>query len=140
MKHFRLAGMAIALTLGTASVTLAQQPVQQQQETHQREGRFQRGGRGGFKELFKDIKLTDAQKQQLKQLREKDRAQFQAQKGSGEVRRERPDTTQMRQRREQRFAELRSILTPDQQKQFDKNVIELQQKMAERRKEHQKRA
>ena len=139
MQHIRMAGLAIALTLGTASVTLAQQPVQQQQEGRQHGQRFERGQRGGFKALLKDIKLTDAQKQQLKQLREQDRARFQGQ-NSGEVRPERGDTAQMRARREQRFAQIRSILTPDQQKQFDKNIAELQENMAERRREHHKKA
>lgn len=130
MKHIRMAGLAIALTLGTASVSLAQQPAKQ----HQVE-RGQRGPRGGgMKALLKDIKLTDAQKDQLKQLREKDREQFQGQR----QRNERPDTAEFRVRQQERYSQIRSILTADQQKQFDKNVAEVQKKFAERRGKHHK--
>jgi Spy/CpxP family protein refolding chaperone len=137
MKKYRLIPMVFALTLGGASVSLAQSPVQQdKQEAHKgHEGRghaMKEGRRGPQSLLLKGITLTDAQKDQLKQMRSKQREQFKSQVQKGEKRekgqRTQRDTAEFRKRAEQRFADIRSILTPDQRIVFDKNVAEVKEK------------
>ncbi|HEX9106926.1 MAG TPA: Spy/CpxP family protein refolding chaperone, partial [Longimicrobiales bacterium] len=80
MRRIALSTLAVALTLGTASIAAAQQPGQapqtQQQERGQHQGRWQREGRHGRRALFKGVKLTNQQKQQLKAINQKYAAQF----------------------------------------------------------------
>src|SRR6185437_1756266 len=64
MKVVRIATLAAALCVGMTTVAAAQSTQPQQ---GQGEGR--RGGRGEW--LLKDINLTDAQKDQIKTIREK---------------------------------------------------------------------
>ena len=127
MKAIRIATLAAALCVGITSVAAAQgtEPPQQ--------GRG--GGMGGM--LLKDITLTDAQKDQVKTIREKYvpkqlelRKSVQATGGP-------PDEAtraKMTELQTQQSAEIRAILTPDQQKTFDHNLHELKEKMDERRK------
>lgn len=132
MKAIRIATLAIALCAGMTSVAAAQgQPENQQGQGEMRRG----GGMGGM--LLKDITLTDAQKDQIKTIREKYvpkqmelRKAVQATGGP-------PDEAtraRMTELQNQQAAEIRAILTPDQQKTFDHNLHELKEKMDERRK------
>ena len=132
MKVIRIATLAFALCAGMTSVAAAQgQPVTQQGQGEMRRG----GGMGGT--LLKDITLTDAQKDQVKTIREKYvpkqlelRKAVQATGGP-------PDEAtraKMTELQTQQSAEIRAILTPDQQKTFDHNLHELKEKMDERRK------
>ena len=150
MRKSILMGLGLAGML--AGVAAAQQPgadapKRDRSEDHRGRGEF-RGGPGGL--LLKDINLTDAQKTQLKQLHESQRAQFDAnreqmKKQMDEVRaaRQRGDTAAVRAimernrpameaRRQQDIAALRNILTADQRVQFDKNVAALKQRELER--------
>jgi len=132
MKAIRIATLAFALCAGMTSVAAAQG----QPETQQGQGEMRRGGgMGGM--LLKDITLTDAQKDQIKTIREKYvpkqlelRKSVQATGGP-------PDEAtraKMTELQTQQSAEIRAILTPDQQKTFDHNLHELKEKMDERRK------
>jgi protein CpxP len=132
MKAIRIATLAIALCAGMTSVAAAQgQPEKQQGQGEMRRG----GGMGGM--LLKDITLTDAQKDQIKTIREKYvprqmelRKAVQATGGP-------PDEAtraKMTELQTQQAAEIRAILTPDQQKTFDHNLHELREKMDEQRK------
>jgi protein CpxP len=132
MKVIRIATLAFALCAGKTSVAAAQG----QPEAGKGQGEMRRGGgMGGM--LLKDITLTDAQKDQIKTIREKYvpkqlelRKAVQATGGP-------PDEAtraKMTELQTQQSAEIRAILTPDQQKTFDHNLHELKEKMDERRK------
>ena len=132
MKVIRIATLAIALCAGMTSVAAAQG----QPEAGKGQGDMRRGGgMGGM--LLKDITLTDAQKDQIKTIREKYvpkqlelRKAVQATGGP-------PDEAtraKMTELQSQQAAEIRAILTPDQQKTFDHNLHELKEKMDEQRK------
>jgi Spy/CpxP family protein refolding chaperone len=133
MKVIRIATLAAALCVGITSAAAAQgtEPPQQGQG----QGEMRRGGgMGGM--LLKDINLTDAQKAQVKAIREKYaplqlelRKSVQATGGP-------PDEatrTKMTDLQNQQAAEIRAILTADQQKTFDHNLHELKERMDARR-------
>jgi Spy/CpxP family protein refolding chaperone len=133
MKVIRIATLAFALCAGMTSVAAAQgQPEGQQGQGGMRRG----GGMGGM--LLKDITLTDAQKDQIKTIREKYvpmqlelRKAVQATGGP-------PDEAtrgKMMELQSQQAAEIRAVLTADQQKTFDHNLHEMKEKMDEQRKD-----
>lgn len=160
-------GLVAALTIGAAG---AQAQVPQRDSARakagQQDGKGPRGERGGRGErgargmrgerggpdgfLLRGIALTDAQKQQVQELRERERAAMQAHRESmrgtmDQVReaRQRGDTaaaraqmqsmrTVMDQQRERHVASLRGILTAEQRTQLDRNLAELKQRQAER--------
>jgi Spy/CpxP family protein refolding chaperone len=129
MKAIRIATLAIALCAGTVSVAGAQ-------GTEPNKGEMRGGGRGMGGMLLKDITLTEAQKNQVKTIREKyvpkqvelrKRAQ-----GTGAP----PDeatVNKMMELQSQQSAEIRAVLTADQQTVFDRNVAELKARMEARR-------
>jgi Spy/CpxP family protein refolding chaperone len=131
MKAIRIATLAIALCAGMTSIAAAQgQPEPKEGQGEMRRG----GGMGGM--LLKDITLTDAQKEQIKTIREKYvpkqlelRKAVQATGGP-------PDEAtraKMMELQSQQSAEIRAILTPDQQKTFDHNLHEMKERMDARR-------
>ena len=118
MKAIRIATLAIALCAGITSVGAAQgQPEPSKQG---------RGGSMGGK-LLKDITLTDAQKEQVKVIREKYLPQLvQLRKAAQAV--GTPDEAnraQMTDLQNKQAAEIRAILTADQQAIFDRNLAEM---------------
>jgi Spy/CpxP family protein refolding chaperone len=133
-------GLALSLgAVGAASAQASQQPQRQEQG----ERGMRRRGPGG--ELFKGITLTADQKARLKELRkdEKPNEQFKKAMEDARAARQRGDTAaaraqmqalrpQMEQAREKQLAAMRSILTADQQKQFDANIATWKQHAAER--------
>jgi Spy/CpxP family protein refolding chaperone len=132
----------LALSLGAVGVASAQSAQQPQRQEHGERG-MRRRGPGG--ELFKNITLTADQKIRLKDLRKSEKPNDDVRKAMEEVRtlRQRGDTAaarakmealrpQMEQARERQFAAMRSILTAEQQKQFDANVAEWKQQAAQR--------
>jgi Spy/CpxP family protein refolding chaperone len=132
MKVIRIATLAAALCAGITSVAAAQgtEPPQQGQG----QGEMRRGGGMGG-QLLKDITLTDAQKAQVKAIREKYapqqielRKSAQAVGGADEVTR-----AKIADLRQKQAAEIRAILTADQQAQFDKNLAEMKSQMESRR-------
>lgn len=128
MKAIRIATLAAALCVGMTTVAAAQgaEPSQQGQG---------RGDRMGGT-ILKDITLTDAQKEQVKTIREKYvpqqmelRKQAQAVGGP-------PDEAtraKMMDLQNKQAAEIRAILTADQQAVFDKNLAEMKERMAARK-------
>ncbi|HEV8233323.1 MAG TPA: Spy/CpxP family protein refolding chaperone [Gemmatimonadaceae bacterium] len=137
--------LGLALSLGAVGVASAQ-ATQQPQRSEQGERGW---GRGPGKGLLKGINLTDAQKAKLKELRKSEHSnasneQFRKAMADARAARQRGDTAaaraqmqalrpQMEQARERQVAAMRSILTPDQLKQFDANVAEMKQHAGERR-------
>ena len=137
--------LGLALSLGTVGIASAQSTQQPQRVEH--EGRGMRRGPG--EGLLKGINLTADQKARLKTLRESERsnpANEQFRKAMADVRaaRQRGDTAaaraqmqalrpQMEQQRERQVSGIRSILTPDQQKQFDANLAQWKQRASQRR-------
>ena len=118
MKVIRIATLAFALCAGTTSVAAAQ--------GQQGQGEMRRGDRAGW--LLKDITLTDAQKDQIKVIREKYvpkqlelRKAWQATGGPPD------DATRakMMELQTQQSTEIRAVLTAEQQVQFDKNLAEM---------------
>ena len=127
MKAIRIATLAIALSVASASVAAAQAQGEPQQG-----GR--RGGMGGM--LLKDITLTDAQKEQAKTIREKYLPQLMEIRKSVQATGAPPDDAtraKITDLQNKQTAELRAILTADQQVVFDKNVAEMKAAMEARR-------
>jgi len=138
--------LGLALSFGAVGVVSAQ-ATQQPQRTEQGERGWHRGGPG--KGLMKGINLTDAQKAKLKELRKSEQSgagneQFRKAMADARAARQRGDTAaaraqmqalrpQMEQARERQVAAMRSVLTPDQQKQFDANLAEMKQHAGQRR-------
>jgi Spy/CpxP family protein refolding chaperone len=137
--------LGLALSLGTVGVASAQSTQQPQRVEH--EGRGMRRGPG--EGLLKGINLTVDQKAKLKTMREGEKnnpanEQFRKAMADARAARQRGDTAaaraqmqalrpQMEQQRERQVAAMRSILTPDQLKQFDANVAQWKQHAGERR-------
>ena len=125
MKAIRIAALAAALCVGMTSVAAAQgtEPPQQ--------GRG--GGMGGM--LLKDINLTDAQKAQVKTIREKYVPQLQELRKASQATGGPPDEatrTKTMDIQTKQTTEIRAILTADQQATFDKNLAEMKARMANR--------
>jgi protein CpxP len=137
--------LGLALSLGAVGVASAQATQQPQRSEHGERG----WGRGPGKGLLKGINLTDAQKAKLKEMRKSEQSnasneQFRKAMADARATRQRGDTAaaraqmqalrpQMEQARERQVAAMRSILTPDQLKQFDANVAEMKQHAGQRR-------
>ena len=149
MARITVAGLALAMTLGVAAVSQAQQPTQQTRHQHRAGQQWQgRGEHGGMGYLLKDITLTEQQKAQLKEIRGKDHKkgdnkEFAEKRDEMKEAREKGDTAkvqkirqdvreEMKERREHQIKEIREILTPDQRTIFDRNVTDAQQKFEQR--------
>jgi Spy/CpxP family protein refolding chaperone len=121
--------------------------------------RAERGERGerGARGALRGVKPTDAQKAQIKAIHEKYQAQFKSYRESmkpamdeAKAARQRGDTAaaraafektastrqQAQALRSQESAEIRAILTPDQQKTFDANVAQMKTRGEHGRKGH----
>ena len=145
------AGLAVALTLSASVATVATAQGRQrpdraggaQSDSGFRRGPGGQGRRGGGPDamLLRGITLSASQQARLEALRTGERQKFDAQRprdgaGAGQRggmgQRQPGDTAgmgarraEMEQRREQRFASIRSILDAQQRAQFDKNVAEM---------------
>jgi Spy/CpxP family protein refolding chaperone len=128
MKAIRIATLAAVLCVGMASVAAAQGAPPQGQG----QGRGDR--MGGM--LLNNITLTDAQTAQIKTIREKYAPQqleirkaYQATGGP-------PDEAtrgKIRDLQNKQAADIRAILTADQQATFDKNLADMKARMDARR-------
>jgi Spy/CpxP family protein refolding chaperone len=129
MKVMRIATLAIALCVGATSVAAAQTQTPPQGQGEMRRG----GGMGGM--LLKDITLTDAQKAQIKTIREKYAPQqLELRKSAqavGSV--DEATRTKMADLQTKQAAEIRAVLTADQQATFDKNLVDMKARMEARR-------
>jgi len=130
MKAIRIATLAAALCVGITTVAAAQgtEPSQQGQGEARRGG-----GMGGM--LLKDITLTDAQKDQIKTIREKYLPQQMELRKAAQATGSMDDATRtkMMDLQTKQANEIRAILTADQQKVFDKNLGEMKERMAARK-------
>lgn len=127
MKAISIAALAIALCAGTTSVARAQGQAEPQ-------GQGQSRGMGGM--LLKDITLTDAQKAQIKIIREKYVPQQLELRKAAQATGGPPDDAtraKMMDLNAKQSAEIRAILTADQQVTFDKNAAEMKARMDARR-------
>ena len=127
MKAIRTATLAVALCVGMTSVAAAQGAPPQGQG----QGRGERSGM-----LLKDINLTDAQKDQIKTIREKYMPQQVELRKASQATGAQPDEatrTKMMDLQTKQAAEIRAILTADQQVTFDKNLAEMKARMESRR-------
>ena len=123
MRVIRIAMLAVALCAVVTSVSAAQEPT--------RPGDQQRGrGMGG--RILEGITLTDAQKVQQKAIREKYAPQMMKVRKTAEVTGTPIDQAKIQEIQAAQIAELRTILTAEQQVIFDRNVAELRARMAER--------
>ena len=158
-KHIVVLGAAVALF--AASEAIAQAPAPRDSARRQgeaRRGDRPRGERGGIRQaamrgLFRDIELTQAQRDQMKTVNEKYRPQFESIRESlkpdlkaAHDARQRGDTVaaraafertkvgreKMQALMQQQRAEVRGLLTADQQKTFDSNVQQLKERMEKR--------
>ena len=130
MKAIRIATLAAALCVGMTTVAAAQGT-----EPPQGQGEGRRGGAmGGM--LLKDITLTDAQKAQVKTIREKYLPQQMELRKATQATGAPPDEAtrgKMMDLQNKQAAEIRAILTADQQAVFDKNHAEMKERMAARK-------
>jgi Spy/CpxP family protein refolding chaperone len=158
-KNIVVLGAAIALF--AASEATAQAPAQTDSARRQgelRRGDRARGDRGkmrqaGVRGLFRGIELTQAQRDQMKTVNEKYRAQLQTIRESSKTdlkaahdARQRGDTVaaraafertkpardQMQALMQQQRTEVRALLTAEQQKTFDSNVAQMKDRMEKR--------
>ena len=148
MKAIRIValGAAVAIGFGSADTASAQAtPAPQagaERAAKERGVRGEPGERGRQRGrhmggLFRDIDLTDAQKEQVKAIHERYRPQMQAlrperrqTRGDSAVR---PDSAKRAQARElmtRQHAEIRGVLTPAQQATFDRNVATMKERGA----------
>ena len=170
MSRFRTAAIGAAVVLGMAGVAGAQQTQVQKDSTGRWNGRHgqmgqrgmraMRGGkgmRGDHGKLMADLKLTDAQKNQIKAIHAKYEPQFKALRDQGKAQfgsmreaRQKGDTStaaraRFKQEREafrtrsmairqQEQNEVRAILTADQRAKFDAAQAQRKAKMEERMK------
>jgi Spy/CpxP family protein refolding chaperone len=126
MKVIRIATLAFALCAGLTSVAAAQGQPEPQGQGEMRRG----GGMGGT--LLKDITLTDAQKAQIKTIREKYLPQqMELRKATQATGKPADEATysKMMDLQEKQAAEIRAVLTPDQQSVFDQNLKALRDRM-----------
>ena len=130
MKAIHTAALAIALCAGITSIAGAQGPPEQQGQGEMRRG----GGMGGM--LLKDITLTDAQKAQIKTIREKYMPQQVELRKAAQAVGGPPDEatrSKMMDLQSRQSAEIRAVLTADQQTVFDRNLAEMKARMDARR-------
>jgi len=168
MSRFRTAAIGAAVVLGMAGVAGAQQTqVQKDTAGHwngrhgqmgQRGMRGQKGMRGDHGKLMADLKLTDAQKNQIKAIHAKYEPQFKALRGQNKTQfgsmrdaRQKGDTsaaarakfkqsreafrTRSMALRQQEQNEVRAILTVDQRAKFDAAQADRKAKMEARMKQ-----
>ena len=129
MKAIRIATLVAALCVGMTTVAAAQSTEPQQGQGQGRRG----GGMGGW--LLKDINLTDAQKDQVKTIREKYLPQQLELRKSAQATGSVDEATRakMADLQQKQAADIRAVLTADQQATFDKNLASMKARMAERR-------
>lgn len=126
MKVIRVAMLAVVLCAVVTSVSAAQAGGPDQQ------GDMRRGrGMGGM--ILQGITLTDAQKALQKAIRENYAPQMMKVRKTAETTGTPMDEAKVAEIRSAQMAELRAILTAEQQVIFDKNAAEMKTRMAERR-------
>lgn len=158
--HSTLFALVIAASATVAATAGAQSNAPANGQRHERsesdsaewkgEDRDMRGEMGPGRNLLRGVNLTDAQKAQIKTIREKYQTQFQPLRAAmkpamdeAKAARQRGDTAgaraafaktagsrqQMQNLRTQEAAEMRAVLTPAQQATFDANVAQMKERV-----------
>jgi Spy/CpxP family protein refolding chaperone len=121
---------ALVLAAACAQKPATAQTTTPSPQVSTQDGGERRGRRGGDRSqaLLNGITLTADQQAQVTAIRERHRSEMQALNP-----RENPDDrAKMMQNMQAQLAEIRAVLTPDQQTQFDKNVAEMRDRMQQR--------
>jgi Spy/CpxP family protein refolding chaperone len=117
MKAIRIAALVAALLVGGAAIASAQ-------------GAMQQGGQGRRNMQLDGIELTDAQKTRLDEIQKKYQPEMMALR---DEMRNGGDRAELMKKgvalRDKSSAEIRAILTPDQQVVFDKHTAEMKSRM-----------
>jgi len=125
MRRIHVIGIAVVSLLTVGSVARAQSATPGVPRAGQRStGRFERG-RG---RLLRGIKLSDAEKARVKEIRGRYQTESKTLRESG-------DRQKLAALKQRERAEIRTALTPEHQTQFDANVTQRAERRAERRKE-----
>ncbi len=122
MKAIHTAALAFALCAGMSSIAPAQGQRLPQGQGEGRRG----GGMGGM--LLKDITLNDVQKAQVKTIREKYMPQLMELRKAAQAVGGPPDEatrSKMMDLQTKQAAEIRAVLTADQQVVFDRNMSDM---------------
>lgn len=121
--------LAAGLAAGTSAAQQAPQGVTPSDTTARAEHRAHRGGRENM--LFKGITLSPEQQKQLDTMRSRQRDEMRALRDSSGGDRE-VMRGKMRDMMQRNMADIRGVLTPDQQKVFDQNVAQMREHMRDR--------
>jgi Spy/CpxP family protein refolding chaperone len=117
MKAIRIAALVAALLVGGAAIASAQ-------------GAMQQGGQGRRNMQLDGIELTDAQKTKLDEIQKKYQPEMMALR---DEMRNGGDRAELMKKgvalRNKSSAEIRAILTPDQQVVFDKHTADMKSRM-----------
>jgi protein CpxP len=143
-------GATAAHAQETQTQPQAEQKTDKQWKKHRRGGEgFRRGGkhgRGGEMGMFGGLNLSDAQKEQLKQIADRYRENHKAAREQMRANGTRPDDSQREQLRAQRKAtheqmraEMLSVLTPEQKTQFEQFKAERKERFEQRRQQFEQR-
>lgn len=150
MRRSILVGLGLALSVAGTAVAQQPQDGPRARRGGERAGQAEvrRGGPDGL--LLKGISLTEQQRVQIAQLRKSQREEMRAQREKNHAQhkalreaRQRGDTAAvrkefaarraaMRQERDEHVARIRTLLTAEQRVQFDRNVAELEARLARR--------
>jgi Spy/CpxP family protein refolding chaperone len=117
MKAIRIAALVAALLIGGAAIASAQ-------------GAMQQGGQSRRNMQLDGIELTDAQKLKLEEIQKKYQPEMQALRSEFQNGGDRAELMKKSAAlRDRSSAEIRAILTPDQQVVFDKHTAEMKARM-----------
>jgi Spy/CpxP family protein refolding chaperone len=117
MKAFRIAALVAALLIGGAAIASAQ-------------GAMQQGGQGRRNMQLDGIELTDAQKSKLEEIQKKYQPEMMALRTEFQNGGDRAELMKKSVAlRDRSSAEIRAILTADQQVVFDKHTAEMKARM-----------
>jgi Spy/CpxP family protein refolding chaperone len=137
---------ALGTTLMLAGSTMSAQGSGEARRDTGRNGEIRRGPGDGMRDLLTGITLTEDQKAKVKAIDEQNKAEMDAKRdeikktmdevkalrekgdSAGAAEKMRPLSEIRRAYFDKRVAQLRAILTPEQQKQLDANVAELKAK------------
>ena len=119
MKAIRIAALVAALLIGGAAIASAQ-------------GAMQQGGQSRRNMQLDGIELTDAQKLKLEEIQRKYQPEMQALRSEFQNGGDRAELMKKSAAlRDRSSAEIRAILTPDQQVVFDKHTADMKARMAQ---------
>lgn len=125
MSFVRKAIFALAVAAVIPAAASAQAPSGQAQEGGPR--------RNGPSPLMKDITLTAEQEVEMEKIRVATMAEMQALRGQPGTPLDSTTRAKLGELRKKQTADIRKILTADQQKTFDANLAEMEKRMQERR-------